>query len=314
MSSNKHCIVKDFPIPEREYRVAPARCWDAGVNNRTYCAPPRRGRRRRRSLLPLVLLGLSLFAGGFALGRAALAREPSSQACGTPVSILDPAESGRTEDVMPELSSGGSEPDWVSLGREPDPAASPEDWNLILVNWENPLPEDFSIPRLTQLANGHAIDSRAYPNLQRMMDDARAAGLQPTICSSYRTWDKQEELFENKVQTLLAEGYGRAEAEERAAMWVARPGTSEHQAGLAVDIVDKSYQLLDRGQEETAVQQWLMAHCAQYGYILRYPTDKSALTGVNYEPWHYRYVGAEAAAEIMERGICLEEYLAEISG
>lgn len=314
MSSNNHCIVKEFPLPDREYRVAPAQCWDASVNNRTPCAPPRRGKRRRRPLLPLLLLGLVLFCGGFALGRAALAREPSSQACGTPASILAPADGGRRDGVMPELPAGAEEPDWVSLAREPDPAASPEDWKLLLVNWETPLPEDFSIPRLTQLVNGHAIDSRAYPDLQRMMDDARAAGLRPTICSSYRTRDKQEELFENKVQSLLAEGYGRAEAEEQAAMWVARPDTSEHQAGLAVDIVDKSYQLLDQRQEETAVQQWLMAHCAEYGYILRYPTDKSVLTGVNYEPWHYRYVGVEAAAEIMERGICLEEYLAEISG
>ena len=189
-----------------------------------------------------------------------------------------------------------------------------DDWNLLLVNWENPLPEDFSIPRLTQLVNGHAIDSRAYPALQKMMDDARAAGLQPTICSSFRTLEKQEELYNGKVQRLLAEGYGREEAEVQAAMWVARPGTSEHQAGLAVDIVDKSYQLLDQGQENTAVQKWLMNHCAQYGFILRYPTGTAALTGVNYEPWHYRYVGTEAAAEIMERGICLEEYLSEISG
>ena len=312
MSSDRPCIVRDFPIPAREYRVAPARCWDAGV--KAGCAPPRRPKRRRRPLLPLALLGLVLFAGGFLLGRAALAREPSSQACGTPVSILDPADGGRRDGVMPELPAGAEEPDWVSLAREPDPAASPEDWKLLLVNWETPLPEDFSIPRLTQLVNGHAIDSRAYPDLQRMMDDARAAGLQPTICSSYRTRDKQEKLFENKVQSMLAEGYGRTEAEERAAAWVARPDTSEHQAGLAVDIVDKSYQLLDQRQEETAVQKWLMAHCAQYGYILRYPTGKSALTGVNYEPWHYRYVGTEAAAEIMERGICLEEYLAEVSG
>lgn len=308
MSSDRPCIVKDFPIPDREYRVAPARCWDAGV--KIGCAPPRRSKRRRRSLLPLALLGLALFAGGFALGRAALAREPSSQVCGIPVSILGPEGGGRTDGVMPETSAGQGPPDWAALDREPDSAAALEDWKLLLVNREKPLPEDFSIPRLTQLANGHAIDSRAYPDLQRMMDDARAAGLRPTICSSCRTWDKQEELFENKVQSLLAEGYGRAEAEERAAMWVARPGTSEHQAGLAVDIVDKSYQLLDQGQEETAVQKWLMAHCAQYGYILRYPSDKSALTGVNYEPWHYRYVGTEAAAEIMERGICLEEYLA----
>ena len=94
---------------------------------------------------------------------------------------------------------------------------------------------------------------------------------------------------------------------------MARPGTSEHQAGLAVDIVDRSYQVLDHRQETTAVQQWLMAHCAEYGFILRYPSDKSELTGVGYEPWHYRYVGTEAAQAIMERGICLEEYL-EIAG
>ena len=96
---------------------------------------------------------------------------------------------------------------------------------------------------------------------------------------------------------------------DRAAMWVARPGTSEHQTGLAVDIVDMSYQILDEQQESTPVQIWLMAHCAEYGFILRYPADKSALTGISYEPWHYRYVGTEAAKEIMENRSCLEEYL-----
>ena len=103
----------------------------------------------------------------------------------------------------------------------------------------------------------------------------------------------------------------QARAEQEAARWVARPGASEHQAGLAVDIVDISYQLLDEAQEDTPVQQWLMAHCADYGFILRYPTDKSALTGVAYEPWHYRYVGAEAARAIMDGGLCLEEYLSQ---
>ena len=98
-------------------------------------------------------------------------------------------------------------------------------------------------------------------------------------------------------------------AQRQAAMWVARPGTSEHQTGLAVDIVDTSYQILDEGQENTPVQQWLMAHCAEYGFILRYPTDKGAVTGVGYEPWHYRYVGKDAAKEIMEKDITLEEYL-----
>ena len=305
MSDTRHsCIVKEFPLPEREYRVAPARCWDAGLNNRERRALPRR--RGRRSPLPLLLLGLTLFCCGFLLGRIALACEPLP--AGIPSSAAS-AGGGRTAEWIPEPSVGQPEPGWAALGQEPASPAVPGDWNLILINGENPLSEDFSIPGLTQLANGHAIDSRAYPALQSMMDGARAAGLQPTICSSYRTWDKQEQLFANKVRRLTAEGYGRTEAEEQAAMWVARPGASEHQAGLAVDIVDKAYQLLDEGQEDTAVQKWLMAHCAEYGFILRYPTDKSALTGVNYEPWHYRYVGTEAAEEIMAQGLCLEEYL-----
>ena len=188
-------------------------------------------------------------------------------------------------------------------------ADSKDGWNLILVNGDHPLPENFQVPEFTQLVNGHSIDKRAYPDLQRMMDACRADGLQPTICSSYRTREKQEELFERKVQSCLATAASREEAEEQAALWVARPGTSEHQAGLAVDIVDKAYQSLDNGQEETEVQRWLMEHCAEYGFILRYPNDKSEITGIGYEPWHYRFVGEEAAREIMAQGLCLEEYL-----
>lgn len=181
-------------------------------------------------------------------------------------------------------------------------------WNLILINAKNPLPEDFTVPKLTQLKDGHAIDSRVYPDLQSMMDDARAAGLAPLICSSFRTWEKQEELYDNKVQSLLEQGLSQEKAKAQASEWVAYPGTSEHQAGLAVDIVDTAYQRLDKEQENTAVQKWLMEHCAEYGFILRYPTEKSEITGIGYEPWHYRYVGKEVAQSIMEQGICLEEY------
>ena len=102
-----------------------------------------------------------------------------------------------------------------------------------------------------------------------------------------------------------------AEAEEAAAFWVAPPGASEHQTGLAVDIVDADYLELDEGQESTATQQWLMTHCTEYGFILRYPTDKSATTGIGYEPWHYRYVGKEAASAITQSSLCLEEWLVE---
>lgn len=193
---------------------------------------------------------------------------------------------------------------------EPSPTVDTTAWNLRLVNTSHPLPDDFTV-EVTQLRSGHAIDSRAYPELQQMMDDARAAGVSPLICSSFRTMDKQKQLFQKQVDSYVNRGYSQSDAEVQAAVWVAIPGTSEHQLGLAVDIVDESYQMLDKKQETTPAQQWLMAHCQDYGFILRYPTDKSGITGIGYEPWHYRYVGKEAAQEIMSRGICLEEYLGE---
>lgn len=258
-------------------------------------------RRRRRVLLFPLLLGLMLFLGGFMLGAAravveeqeepaveALTRSPASAVEAQP---LEPAEV--PEEVPAEM---------------PEAAEEEDAWQLRLVSAAHPLPEDFEVPELTKLKGGHAIDSRVYPALQQMMDDCRAAGLNPVICSSYRTHDKQEELFRKKVNTLRKQGYSQEEAETEAARWVARPGTSEHETGLAVDIVDKSYQLLDEKQEQTPVQQWLMAHCAKYGFILRYSVEKSDLTGIGYEPWHYRYVGVEAAKAITEQGLCLEEY------
>ena len=187
-------------------------------------------------------------------------------------------------------------------------SAEPDDWRLRLVNRWNPIPEDYDLT-LTQLINGQSIDERCYPDLQDMMDDCRAAGLSPLICSSYRTWALQEELYENKVQRLIAEGYDEETARWEAGTVVAVPGTSEHQLGLAVDIVDINNQNLDESQEDTAVQKWLMEHSWEYGWILRYPCDKSDITGIIYEPWHYRYVGKEAAQEIHTLGVCLEEYL-----
>lgn len=260
-------------------------------------APRKGGKRRRPRRLPL-LLALLLFGGGLLLGRVQAAK--TAGAAGSPAPSGGGAGEGAVSAVPPAIpdTGGGSQ------------GGTAEDWDLILVNGENPLSEDFSVPELTELRNGQRIDSRAYPALQKMMDAARAAGYEPLICSSYRSRDKQAELFQRKVQSYLEQGYPSAEAERQASFWVARPGTSEHQTGLAADIVDQSYQLLDEEQENTPVQRWLMAHCAEYGFILRYPTGKSDITGIGYEPWHYRYVGLDAAGEIMEQGLCLEEYLA----
>lgn len=184
-------------------------------------------------------------------------------------------------------------------------------WFLTLVNSENPIDDNYQIT-LTRLRNKQAIDSRCYLELQAMMDDCRAAGLSPIICSSYRTYEKQQELFEQQVQEFINQGYGKLDAQKKAAGAVARPGTSEHELGLAVDIVDESNQRLNQYQENTAVQRWLIQNSWRYGFILRYPSDKTDITGIQYEPWHYRFVGKEAAKEIYENNWTLEEYLNQI--
>lgn len=193
--------------------------------------------------------------------------------------------------------------------KEQQPAPpSYEAWNLRLVNPWNTLPSDYTVA-LTQMRSGHSIDERAYPQLQQMMDDCRAGGLNPLICSSYRTREKQETLFNNQVNALIAQGYSQVDAKTEAGKSVAVPGTSEHELGLALDIVDTDNQNLDQSQEDTPVQKWLMENSWRYGFILRYPNGKSEITGIIYEPWHYRYVGKDAAREIFESGLCLEEYL-----
>ena len=190
-----------------------------------------------------------------------------------------------------------------------DQAVSQEDWQLLLVNAWHKLPEDYHV-ELKTLANGLHVDARIYDDLNAMLTNCREAGLEPIVCSAYRTEDTQTRLYRNKVSRLLSAGWSRDTVEQEAARWVAPPGTSEHQTGLALDIVSADYQLLDEQQAQTPEQQWLMAHCWEYGFVLRYPTDKCAVTGIGYEPWHYRYVGKEAAREMQQKGLCLEEYLA----
>jgi len=179
---------------------------------------------------------------------------------------------------------------------------------LTLVNFENTIPKDWKVD-LVQLNNGQSVDRRIYDDLIAMLQAAKSEGLNPLICSSYRTNEKQEQLYQNKVSEYLSQGYSKVEASDKVAFWVARPGTSEHQLGLAVDIVSTKNQRLDRSQENTVEQRWLIQNSWKYGFVLRYPTNKNSITGVGYEPWHYRYVGKEHAKKINELGVCLEEYV-----
>lgn len=190
----------------------------------------------------------------------------------------------------------------------PEPEVTETPWYLVLVNPWHPLPEDYQF-ELTTVTGKYKIDSRCADALKQFLADCKAAGHTPYICSAYRTWDDQVYLFDKKVKSFTSKGYSEEEAKILAAKETAVPGTSEHQLGLAVDILCQSRPWLDEGQANTATQKWLMANCHKYGFILRYPKGTTPITGIIYEPWHYRYVGVEIATEIMTKGITLEEYL-----
>ncbi len=177
------------------------------------------------------------------------------------------------------------------------------DWNLILVNRAYAVPKDYSVA-LTTLSNGKQVDTRIYPALQQMFNDARAAGLSLFVREGYRTYDQQKEIMENRIQTYEDQGVARWEAKKRAEALVAIPGTSEHELGLSVDINADTQKC-----SSDAVYAWLHANAYKYGFIQRYPADKINITGIDNEPWHYRYVGRQAAKEMKEKNLCLEEYL-----
>ena len=176
--------------------------------------------------------------------------------------------------------------------------------NILLVNRWNPLPDDYEPEELVWAECGRQMTPEAAEAVDRMIADCRAAGLNPMVRSSYRTIAEQQGLLNNKIAEY---GY------DTAIQIVAIPGTSEHHTGLAIDISDSSYTSLNRQQGQTAVSKWLNEHCWDYGFIVRYPDDTTDITGIIYEPWHYRYVGLELAQELKENGLCLEAYLDQLT-
>ena len=186
-----------------------------------------------------------------------------------------------------------------------------------LVNPWNYVPEGYE-PILKDLpaayGDNQKVEESCYDALLKMMDDCKRAGHKVYVVSSYRTQQKQESLYNRQVQKQMdLYGYSLEEAKIVAATISAIPGTSEHQLGLAVDIVDTTLWDLVQEQEDLPGQQWLMEHCHEYGFVLRYPANATDSTGIIYEPWHYRYVGVELATRLHELGITVEEYINGLS-
>ncbi len=181
------------------------------------------------------------------------------------------------------------------------------DWNLILVNKQHPIPDDYEM-ELGNINASMQCDKRIIGNLFNMFQAAADDGVSLIVCSPFRTHSHQVELFDRKINRYMDAGLTYMDAYTRAAQAVTVPGTSEHEIGLAIDIVTNGYATLDDGFGETEAGKWLAANSAEYGFILRYPKGKESITGIEYEPWHFRYVGREAASRITEEKICLEEF------
>lgn len=189
------------------------------------------------------------------------------------------------------------------------------DWKLIIANKQHPMPESYKI-NLSYVSGNYRLDSRIADAYKSMISAAKQDGISLKIISGFRTFSGQETLFRNKVNYYLNRGYSKQRATELAAEYVAPPGTSDHLTGLAVDLISPDWYSynsnLNSDFENTKQFEWLYNNCAEYGFILRYPKGKTSITGYAYEPWHYRYVGVDAAKEIMSRKICLEEYVAQM--
>ena len=181
-------------------------------------------------------------------------------------------------------------------------------WNLLLVNDWNPMPTGYDTElSFTDVGNNERFDSRAADALLQMLEAGSAYDIQSV--SGYRSAETQDYLYWRKVQQYRDQGYSEYDAQLTGGTVVKRPGYSEHNCGLAIDLGGSGNFSLETDFEETEAFAWLIEHCADYGFILRFPDGKEDITGVIYEPWHYRYVGTEAAKYIMENDLCLEEYL-----
>ena len=191
-------------------------------------------------------------------------------------------------------------------GSTADNTTTSSDWCLLLVNSTHPLADDYSVD-LTELRNGQSVDTRILSDLQEMFDAARSEDIYPIVSDAYRTREDQQTLMDDVIQNYEDEGYSSEEASSKAEQVIAKPGTSEHETGLAIDIAGDD----DYDQDTDSVLEWMNSNAYKYGFILRYPSGKESVTGAEAENDHYRYVGKEAAKVIHDQGICLEEYLSQ---
>lgn len=231
--------------------------------------------------------------------------------CGPSESMMTSGDAPETADSYVSQSNDASSDTAADIsdqtsGSTADNTTTSSDWRLLLVNSTHPLADDYSVD-LTELRNGQSVDTRILSDLQEMFDAARSEDIYPIVSDAYRTREDQQTLMDDVIQNYEDEGYSSEEASSKAEQVIAKPGTSEHETGLAIDIAGDD----DYDQDTDSVLEWMNSNAYKYGFILRYPSGKESVTGAEAENDHYRYVGKEAAKVIHDQGICLEEYLSQ---
>ncbi len=231
-----------------------------------------------------------------------------------------PGREGKTDANKDGYPEGGTEYDGSADKEDPEQNGGTEDdiyipderdkWMLLLVNKQNPIPDDYA-PELTNVNGSIKIRSEIALPLSEMFDEAEKDGISLMVCSGYRSHEHQRELFDRKIRNYTGRGLSYLDAFRIGSYSVIIPGTSEHELGMALDIVTPGYMSLDEGFADTRAGKWLKDNAYKYGFILRYPKGKEYITGIIFEPWHYRYVGREAARIITEKDLTLEEYIEE---
>lgn len=226
--------------------------------------------------------------------------------------------------VLEDILSYRREQEGIAAGEQEETASEPpleresadvsfsaDDWKLILVNKQHPIPEDYDFT-LANIKGSQQCDARIIDDLLDMMQAAKEEGFNLLIKSPYRSDARQEWLFDRKIKLYMGKGMSYMDAYKLSSQVVMVPDSSEHQIGLALDIVCDYYETLTEGFGDTEAGIWLEEHCAEFGFIVRYPKGKEYITSVEYEPWHFRYVGVEAATIIMEQELTLEEFVEDL--
>ena len=230
-----------------------------------------------------------------------------------PAETASPAEPEPTVEPTPEPTLDPNSPAGRALakGLPAPPEIDVNSWEFVLVNADHPLGSDFAPPEIVNVSDSQCpVDSRIAEPLMAMAEDTRAQGLSVYLSSGYRSYNEQAANFQRVCQNN-----GVADGKDAKGFYITMPaGCSEHQSGLCCDITDRYYPTKNSSLENTEMFQYMSANCEKFGFVVRFPKDKEAITGVMYEPFHFRYVGVESATYMKENNLCLEEFLALYTG